>query len=226
MTFPRFMKTVWVRSTALALLPLSLCATGCGGGTSVGGTFGSAETSAFEGWEAYKTMSDAKAEELFRNALSLDPSFSEAYNGLGWLDFRRAGQVDGDQQAQLLGVAKTNFKRATAADPANTDAWAGLAGTELAGGNYTEARDAANRVLSLDSRYFSSHDNIDYRDLHLVLAESYFFIGWFTSTQQTPDPNNALHHLDVLSPGYKAMYHSSGLTPPDLILKIEELQGT
>jgi len=213
-------------ATTAVLLLLAAWAVGCGGGTSVGGTFGSAETMTFEGWEAYKTQSDSKAEELFRNALSLDPSFSEAYNGLAWLNFRRAGQADGDRQTQLLITAKTDFERATAASPENVDAWAGLAGTELAGGNYAEARDAANRALSLNSRYFSSHDNIDFRDLHLVLAESYFFLGWFADTQQTPDPNNALYHLDVLSPGYKAQYSASGLTPPDLILKIEELQKT
>ena len=209
---------------ATALLLLAIGTTGCGGGTSVGGTYGSAETTTFEGWVAYKDMSDAKAEELFKNALSLDPGFSEAHNGLGWLDFRRAGQVEGEKQSEYLTAAKVDFERATASNPENTDAWAGLAGAELASGSYAEARDAANRALSLNSRYFSSHDNIDYKDLHLVLAESYFFLGWFTNTQQTPDPNNALYHLNVLSPGYKELYHGQALTPPDLILKLEDLQ--
>ena len=191
-----------------AIGTLSLVATlgGCGGGTSVGGTFGSSETQTFEGWEAYKSQDDAKAEELFRNALSLDPGHSEAYNGLGWLDFRRAGQAEGDKRTSYLSAAKVSFQRATAADPENTDAWTGLAGLELAMGNFADARDAANRALSLNSRYFSSHDNIDYRDLHLILAESYFFLGWFVGTQETPNPNNALYHLNLLSPGYGDFY--------------------
>ena len=82
----------WLHA-ATALLLLTIGATGCGGGTSVGGTYGSAETTTFEGWVAYKDMSDAKAEELFKNALSLDSGFSEAHNGLGWLDFRRADRT-------------------------------------------------------------------------------------------------------------------------------------
>ena len=181
---------------------------------------------AWDDQEAYKSQDDAKAEELFRNALSLDPGHSEAHNGLGWLDFRRAGQAEGDKRNNYLSAAMLSFERATAADPENTDAWTGMAGLELAMGNYADARDAANRALSLNSRYFSSHDNIDYRDLHLILAESYFFLGWFVGTQETPNPNNALYHLNLLSPGYGDFYFEQDLTPPDLILKIEELQRT
>ncbi|MDA0747102.1 MAG: tetratricopeptide repeat protein, partial [bacterium] len=152
------------------LLGLSLV--GCGGGTGTGGTYGSAETLTFEGWASYRGGNDdKKAEELFRNALSLDPTFAEAHNGLGWLNFRRAGQAKGDAQKQLLGSAKTSFQKATSSNPNNVDAWAGLAGLELAQGNWEQARDSANRALSLNSRFFSSRDNIDYRDLHLILAE-------------------------------------------------------
>ena len=38
-----------------------------------------------------------------------------------------------------------------------------------------EAQIAATRALSLDPRYFSTHDNIDFKDVHLVLAEAFFF---------------------------------------------------
>ena len=84
-------------------LSLLILATGCGGGTGTGGTFGSAETLTFEGWDLYRRGGDdAKSEELFKNALSLDPNFSEAHNGLGWLNFRKAGQATGEAQASLL----------------------------------------------------------------------------------------------------------------------------
>jgi tetratricopeptide (TPR) repeat protein len=214
----------WIIGAMLMGL-LVISAAGCGGGTGEGGTFGSAETLTFEGWDDYRKGSDnEKAQDLFNNALNLDPTHSEALNGLGWLDFRGAAQADGQEQTQLLEAAKTNFQKATASDPDNVDAWVGLAGVELAKGNWPQAASSALAALNLDSRYFSAHDNIDYRDVHLILAESYFFLGWFKHTQETPDPNNTVHHLDVLSPGFKRLYQNNELTPPDLILKIEELQ--
>ena len=198
---------------------------GCGGGTGTGGSFGSAETLTFEGWDSYKGQDPDKAVELFNNALSLDPTFSDAYNGLGWLAFEKAGQADTEPaRARLLNEAKESFERATAADPENVDAWVGLAGLELARDNWAAARDAANRALSLEPRYFSSHDNIDFRNVHLVLAESYFFLGEFVETEETPDPNNALYHLDAVDPGYRKFYQENGLTAPDLVRKIGELQ--
>jgi len=50
-------------------------------------------------------------------------------------------------------------------------------------------------------------------------------LGAFVHTPDTADPNNSLHHIDAVAPGYKTHYHSNRLTPPDLITKIGELQG-
>jgi hypothetical protein len=116
------------------------------------------------------------------------------------------------------------FQKSVASEPGNVDAWVGLAGVELALGNWQAAANSGLAALNLDNRYFSQHDNIDYRDVHLILAESYFFQGWFEHTQETPDPNNTLHHIDLLSPGFKRFYRDNELNPQDLILKIEELQ--
>ena len=96
---------------------LALAAVGCGGGTGTGGTLGSAETLAFEGWEAYKDASFEEAEKLFNSALNLDPTFSEAYNGLGWLNFKEAGlEKDSERRGRLMDASKENFERAVAAD--------------------------------------------------------------------------------------------------------------
>jgi len=202
-----------------------LGALGCGGGTGVGGTYGSAETLTFEGWDSYRKQDLPKGEELFNSALALDPTYTEAYNGLGWLNFRKAGQEeDKDRRLAALNGARKNFEHAVNADPGNTDALVGLAGVDLALGEWEKASIAAGRALDLSPRYFSSHDNIDYRDVHLVMAEAYFFMGRFKHTTETPDPNNALYHIDVVDPGYKAFYESNQLTPPDLVRRIEELQ--
>ena len=220
------------RLSILAVAVGLAVASGCGGGTGTGGSFGSAETLTFEGWDSYRGSSDpldlAEAERLFSNAISLDPSFSEAHNGLGWLNLQRAGQESGsEERSRLLERARTNYQRAIAADPQNEDAWAGLAGLELAANNWVAARDAANRALEINPQYFSSHDNVDFRDLHIVLAQSFFHLGNFIETPSTLDPNNSLFHLDFLEPGFKEVYLETEppLTPPDLILKIEELQS-
>lgn len=212
--------------TCAALLLLQ----GCGGGTGTGGTFGSAETLTFEGWEVYRSATVSgdftAAEALFGNALSLDPGFAEAHNGLGWINLQRSGQEqDREEQERLLLNAQTNFQRATNADLQNPDAWAGLAGVELALNNFDSAINAANQALQINPRYFSTHDNVDYRDLHLLLAESYLATG----TVSADDPNdsaNALAQVEKLSPGYTKFYNDNNLEEGDLLIKIEELQGS
>jgi len=219
---------VAISRTALVLLVVSALTglQGCGGGTGLGGTYGSSETLTFEGWDSYKSGDLDAGEEMFESALGLDPTFAEAHNGLGWLGFRRSAQVeDREERQQLLSSSKVSFEKAIAADATNSDALVGLAGVNLALGQYSEAANAANRALDEDPSYFSSHDNIDYRDVHLALAETYFFMGWFEHTPETPDPNNSLHHIDAVDPGFKKFYSSNQLTPPDLIRKIEELQN-
>ena len=203
-----------------------LATTGCGGGTATGGSSGSAENLSFEGWSDYVKGDYAKSEQVFLDALSLDPQSTEAYNGLGWLKFQMAGQEENrESRAAILAASRTNFQKATAASPDNVDAWVGLSGLELHLGNWTDARDAANRALSIDPNFFSQHDNIDFKDVHLILAQAYFYLGAFVHTPDTADPNNSLHHINAVAPGYKAHYHSNRLTPPDLITKIGELQG-
>jgi tetratricopeptide (TPR) repeat protein len=208
---------------------LFIAVANCGGGTGTGGTFGSAENLTFEAWEVYRTATQpgdfTRAEALFGNALSLNPSFSEAHNGLGWINFQRAGQEqDTQEQERLLKNAQTNFLRATNSNLQNADAWAGLAGVELALDNYGSAINAANQALQIAPRYFSTHDNLDFRDLHLVLAHSYLSTGTVFS-EDTNDKANALAQVDLLDPGYRDQYLDNNLEEGDLLIKIEELQG-
>lgn len=189
----------------------------CGGGTGVGGTLGSPEALTFEGWEAYQSVRYDRAEELFQNALGLDSGFSGAYNGLGWVNFSRAGQEeDAGKRWQLLSRAKSNFKEATDRNSNSADAWVGLAGVEVTLGKWAAARDAANKALEENKRYFSWHDNIDFRDVRLILAEAYYFLGAF----EGPSENNALAQLVKLDPSFEDEYKE----PSDIIRKIGELQ--
>ena len=218
------------RTQATIVVLLSLIVTSCGGGTGAGGTFGSSETLTFEGWETYRGALEAQdydaAERLFSDALNLDPAFSEAHNGLGWINLQRAGQADDDLQdrTRLTDLARTNFQRAVAANPENADAWAGLTGLELAENNWAAARDAGNQVLALQPRFFSNHDNIDFRDIHLILAQAYLNLGAFIESSASLDPHNSLFHVDVVDPGYRNTFEVLNLQPAELILKFEELQ--
>jgi tetratricopeptide (TPR) repeat protein len=216
-----------VKNAMLVLIGFCLLsAIGCGGGTATGGSAGSAENLSFEGWADYVGGNYEKSEEVFLDALSLDPQSTEAFNGLGWLKFQMAGQEgNAEIRESILSDSRTNFQKATTSDPSNVDAWVGLSGLELHLGNWTDARDSANRALAIDPNYFSTHDNIDFHDVHLILAQAYFFLGSFVHTAETADPNNTLHHIDAVAPGYKGFYHSNGLSPADLITKIGELQG-
>ena len=215
------------KNAIVVLLGVCLSASmGCGGGTATGGTAGSAENLSFEGWDDYVRGDYTKSEQVFLDALSLDPQSTEAFNGLGWLKFQQAGQEENrENRAALLATSRENFQKATAAAPENVDAWVGLSGLELHLGNWTDARDAANRALTLNPAFFSTHDNIDFKDVHLILAQAYFYLGAFVDTEDTADPNNSLHHINAVAPGYKKLYHDNGFSPPDLIVKIGDLQG-
>lgn len=219
------------RKETVQFLILLLLATSCGGGTGTGGAFGSAETLSFEGWDVYRASTVPEdydlAERLFNDALSVDPSFSDAHNGLGWINLKRAGQESANTEAlaTLLDRARSSFQRAIASDKGNADAWAGLSGLELAQNNWAAARDAGNRVLELEPRFFSKHDNIDFRDIHLILAQSLLNLSAFFETTASLDPNNSLFHIDVVEPGFRQAFDDQGLEPADLILKIEELQS-
>ena len=99
-----------------------------------------------------------------------------------------------------------------------------LHGVELALDNYGSAINAANQALQIAPRYFSTHDNLDFRDLHLVLAHSYLSTGTVFS-EDTNDKANALAQVDLLDPGYRDQYLDNNLEEGDLLIKIEELQG-
>ncbi len=202
----------------IAAAVVILLAAGCGGGTGIGaGTDRPAQISA-EAWTAYRAGNFALADSTFQEALSVNPSLSDALNGRGWANFSLAGREgDANRRAGRLSAARENFSRAVTADSKNADAWAGLAGVELATDNYQKAVDAAWKVLDLDANYFSSHDNFNAREIRMILATAYFFLGKF-SKKEAADPNNAAAQVAILDRTFQYT------TPVELILRIQELQ--
>jgi len=205
------------RTITIAVAAILLAA-GCGGGTGIGAGTDQPQQIASEAWLAYRAGNYGLADSTFREALSANPTLSDALNGRGWANFSLAGREgDVNRRANYLNVAREHFSRAVASESKNADAWAGLAGVELASDNYQKAVDAAQQVLTLDPNYFSSHDNFNIREIRMILATGYFFLGKFSAAEAT-DPNNAAYQVAILDRTFRFT------TPVELILRIQELQ--
>jgi tetratricopeptide (TPR) repeat protein len=202
----------------IATMSAIFLAAGCGGGTGIGTRSDRDQQISSEGWLAYRTGNFAQADSTFREALSVNPTLSDALNGRGWANFSLAGREgDINRRTDHLNVARENFSRAVTAEPKNADAWAGLAGVELASDNYQKAVDAAQQAITLDPNYFSPHDNFNIREIRIILATGYFFLSKFSSAEAA-DPNNAAAQVFALDRTFRYT------TPVELILRIQELQ--
>lgn len=158
-----------------------------------------------EGWKEYIAGNYDLAIEKFQRALTEDSNNAEAYNGIGWSK-AKLGQVE---------QSIDSFKSAIAKDPSKADSHAGLAGVYLAIGDYERAIASANRVISLDLKYISFHDDIDIRNIRLILAEAYFY---------RKDYTNARNQIELLGNTGKTLDPSSATYEKDLMLVIEELR--
>ena len=161
-------------------------------------------------WNAYQQGDYAAAIEFFTKTLQqadvtedLSESVrnqvkSEAHNGIGWTFFK----------TQDLDSANVAFTKATRLNRRNADAWAGWAGVALARKEYGDASQYAVQTLEIDGDYASDarffdeegvsrdvgHDDFDERHVRLLLAESYFHLGRYSSADR-PDPNNSTAQL-------------------------------
>ncbi|KPL01083.1 MAG: hypothetical protein AMJ91_01665 [candidate division Zixibacteria bacterium SM23_73_3] len=139
-----------------------------------------------QGWAKFKAGNSSGASADFNAALGLDAEANEAYLGLGWAELRQnhAGLAE---NAFVTYLSKTSNSE--------DDAKAGLALAYHAQKKFEDAINLAEDVLSADPSWsFSPHDaEINYLDLALVLAESYYGIANFSQSllvvQQYFDPN-------------------------------------
>ena len=207
-----------VQRYIIAATVVMFLAAGCGGGTGIGTSTDRPAQISAEAWLAYRAGNYALADSTFQEALSVNPSLSDALNGRGWANFSLASREgDVNRRAGHLSAARENFSRAVTAESKNADAWAGLAGVELASDNYQKAVDAAQQVLNLNPGYFSPHDNFNIREVRMILATAYFFLGKF-SKAEAADPHNAAFQVTTLDRTFQYT------TPVELILRIQELQ--
>jgi tetratricopeptide (TPR) repeat protein len=115
----------------------------------------------------------AGASADFNAALGLDPEAYDAYFWLGWAELR---QND-------AGLAEHAFVTYLAEKTSSTDAKAGLALAYHAQGKFEGAILRAEEVLDANPTWsFSRAPDINYQDVALILAHSYYVTGEFSQS--------------------------------------------
>jgi tetratricopeptide (TPR) repeat protein len=189
-------------SIILSALIMAFGISGCGEDEPEGPTV---EEIANEGWALYEGRDYTGALAKFDEAISEDPNYVDAYVGMGWSHGKLTQLAD----------CISSFQTALAKDAQNEDALAGIALAYLADDKYDQAIASANQVLASNPNYSFAHGNVTSRNLHIVLAESYYYKGDFEDAQS---------EVDILNPG-------NGLDPADedylagLLKEIEKASG-
>lgn len=142
-----------------------------------------------EAWEQFEAGEYTDAIASFRTILAEDGTLADGYNGLGW-SFAFTGMLDS---------AAGHFSTAISSDANLVDPLACLSAVRLAQGDYDDAITHASDALAKNSSWtFAHRAGVDYRDLHLILAEAYFRQGEtsFSAAQAQVDILNPSNGLD------------------------------
>ncbi len=175
-----------LNSIILSALIVAFGISGCGEEEPEGPT---AEEITNEGWVLYVAGDYTGALGKFDEAVTEDSNYVDAYVGMGWSYGKMTELAD----------CISNFQTALAKDAQNQDALAGIALAYLADDKYDQAIANANQVLAINPNYSFAHGNVTSRNLHILLAQSYYYNGDFV---------NAQSQVDILNPG-------NGLNPAD-----------
>jgi tetratricopeptide (TPR) repeat protein len=90
-----------------------------------------------------------QALKAFQRALSIDPNYAPAWNGIGWVKFRRG--VNGYEPVlDALKMAETSVNRAIELDPTLADAYARLGSIRLVRFDWDASARATEKALQLD----------------------------------------------------------------------------
>ncbi len=144
---------------------------GCSSGDGGGGE--SASQLISDGWNAYAARSYRTAAGKFNQALSMDGTLVDAYNGAGW-SYAKLDRLD---------TASTKFNAGIGRQPTNKEINAGLAFVTNATKLYQSSITHAQNVIQLDPAWTFSRDNaVDWRDLQVLLAENYFALAHYDSS--------------------------------------------
>jgi len=188
---------------------------GCGGDGGGGPTDTAASLTA-AGWALFEQGEYEAAIDKFNEAIGLDDTYADAYNGLGW----------SNAKLDLLTESLNSFGLCILNDNTLADPYAGctpvyrdyefpaMAFAEDTTAHFDSALASAQEALSRDADYEFSHDeSFNFEDIHLIMAQSYFGKGEF---------DNALIEVEFL--GYEGTLDPESPTwPQELADAIEEL---
>ncbi len=195
---------------SVACLACLLTAFGCGGDGG-GGPSDTAASLTAAGWALFEKGECEAAIIKFDQAVALDATYSDAYNGLGW----------SNAKLDSLGIALGNFGECLIFNSTLADAYAGCAPVyrdyETEPAHFDSAIAAASQALALEATYSFSHDtSFDWFDLHLIMAQSHYGLGEFLEAKA---------HVDSL-PDHVTLDPESPTFVEDLAAEIERLEGT
>jgi tetratricopeptide (TPR) repeat protein len=159
-----------------------------------------------EGWAKFEDWQFAEALLKFDQALDKDYNYGEAHNGVGWcrvkLDSLKAG-LDAFDQAIAKGVSS--------ADPRAGKA---VIYRDFEPVDFHMAIDWADSALAIDSDYVFTHDDaLDWKDLRLILAQSYYGLSQY---------DRAHAQVDILDPG-NTLDPDSDTFAKDLLAELQRL---
>ncbi len=156
-----------------------------------------AEHKASYGWEMYELKDYLKSKEWFFNSVQTDAKWKDGYNGLGW-SYAKLLEMDSLDTDNIGSIRTFHRGLLQPKDPWNStdvqlEILAGLTFAYHAKGNNKEAVKFGNALIDSTliglnpSRWHSwafSHDStLNYLDLRITLASSYYALAEFDSTQ-------------------------------------------
>ncbi len=195
----------WTVILTATLLAVGL--SGCGGNDEETAPLAPANLLA-QGWDYFENADYVSALNSFRNAFEDNATRVDAYNGAGW----SAGKGGG-----TLTEAADYFRRSWQLDPSHYDALGGWIFVEYQQGGY---QSAVNKALSLMNSKpgwrFLHQPSIDFIDIRLVLAASYFYLGEFEQSLQVVK--------DYLNPSFEADVQTRE-GQRELLEELERLRG-
>jgi tetratricopeptide (TPR) repeat protein len=187
---------------------LVLLALGCGGDGG-GGPSDTASSLTAAGWALFEKGEYGGAIGKFDQALDLDATYADAYNGLGWSN----AKLDSLKESLAAFGECITFNQTLA------DAYAGCAAVyrdyETEPAHFDSAVASAYEALTLQAAYSFGHDAaFDWHDLRIIMAQSYYGLSDFT---------DAAEQVELL--GGASFDPESETFVEDLAAEIERLEG-
>jgi tetratricopeptide (TPR) repeat protein len=172
-------KGVPMTKRILLLLPVLVCSIlllcGCGDGDDNGPKITPSELTN-QGWTKFTAGDYTGASLDFKAAIGLDANYAPAYLGLGWAELKK-------NSAGLAESAFNTYLLKSLDSAGIIAATAGIALAYHAQDKFQDAIDKADELLSSSPSWGFSHDtSVDYQDIALIMAQSYYEIGEFQSS--------------------------------------------